>query len=80
MAAKIAETPLTIVRKVGEQDKLFGSVTTMDLESALLENGVTIDRRQIELSEPIKALGEYEVSVKVHKEVTGTLKVSVVAE
>jgi large subunit ribosomal protein L9 len=71
---------VALKRKVGEQDKLYGSVTAMDLAEALAARGLQLDRRSIDLSEPIKTLGEFEVPVKLHSEVVGKLKVKVEAE
>lgn len=70
----------TIPMLVGEQDKLFGSVTTKDIEEALTHEGVKLSRKQILLEEPIKNLGVYTVGVRLHPEVTGKLKVWVVAK
>jgi large subunit ribosomal protein L9 len=78
LAAKVAETSVTIPMQVGEDEKLFGSVTTMEIARLLEAEGLEIDRKLIELSEPIKSLGVHEVTVKLHKEVTATLKVWVV--
>ena len=79
VAAKVAETSITVPMQVGEEDeKLFGSVTTIDIARLLDEEGLDIDRKQIDLSEPIKSLGVHEVPVKLHKEVIATLKVWVV--
>jgi large subunit ribosomal protein L9 len=78
ISAKIAETSVTVPMQVGEDEKLFGSVTNIDVARLLSEEGIDIDRRSIELTEPIKSLGVHEVSVKLHKEVTATLKVWVV--
>jgi large subunit ribosomal protein L9 len=80
VAKRLAETPLTLKRKVGEQEKLYGSVTAIDLVEALAARGVQLDRRLIELAEPIKSLGEFEVPVKVHRDVPARLKVKVEAE
>jgi large subunit ribosomal protein L9 len=80
VAKRLAETPITLKRKVGEQEKLYGSVTAIDLVEALAARGVQLDRRLIELAEPIKTLGEFEVPVKVHREVPARLKVKVEAE
>lgn len=77
---EIKEKMVTIAQKVGEEDKLYGSVTSMDIADEMERMGISIDRRKIILDRPIKSLGEYEVSVKLHPEVTGTLKVVVVAE
>ncbi|MRR05831.1 MAG: 50S ribosomal protein L9 [Deltaproteobacteria bacterium] len=74
---KIEATPLTLVHQAGEADKLFGSVTNMELAEALKNRGLEIDRKIILLSDPIKSLGEYEVPVKLHPDVIATLKVIV---
>ncbi|NMC75650.1 MAG: 50S ribosomal protein L9 [Geobacteraceae bacterium] len=74
-AEKIASTPLSIAHNAGEGDKLFGSVTNMELAEVLKQRGVDIDRKKILLAEPIKHLGEYDVPVKIHPEVTASLKV-----
>jgi large subunit ribosomal protein L9 len=65
---------------VGEEDKLFGSVTAMDIESSLKLEGIEIDRKRINLPEPIKALGIYNIPIKLHPEVTAILKLWVVKE
>jgi large subunit ribosomal protein L9 len=77
---KIAEMVVTISQKAGEEDKLYGSVTTMDIASRLEKQGIAIDRRKIALSKPIKTLGEFEVPVKLYPEVTGSIKVVVTPE
>ena len=69
---------VTIARAVGEEDKLYGSVTTRDIAEALQAQGVTIDAKKIQLAEPIKALGMTEVPVKLGHDVTATIKVWVV--
>jgi len=71
---------LTIRRKAGEGDQLFGSVTSIDLADALAAQGYQIDRRKIHLDEPIKSLGDFDVPVKLHKDVPSTVKVQVVKE
>lgn len=68
---------VTISQKAGENDQLFGSVTTKDIAEALAAKGYTIDRRKIELDEPIKQLGEFKIPVKLHKEVTAEVTVTV---
>jgi large subunit ribosomal protein L9 len=80
VAKRLADTPISLTRKVGEQDKLYGSVTAMDIAEALAARGLTIDRRAIDLAEPIKAVGEFEVGVKLHSEVVGKVKLKVEAE
>jgi len=78
LARRIGELQLTISQKAGEKDKLYGSVTSMDLAAAMAEQGVDLDRRKIKLAEPIKVLGDYEVPIKLHAEVTALLAVSVI--
>ena len=80
VAKRLSDTPITLKRKVGEQDKLYGSVTALDLVEALAQRGVTLDRRLIDLAEPIKTLGDFEVPVKLHRDVPAKLKVKVEAE
>ena len=80
IAKRLSDTPLSFKRKVGEQDKLYGSVTAMDLAEALAGRGVQIDRRAIDLPEPLKTLGDFEVGVKLHSDVVGKVKVKVEAE
>jgi len=64
----------------GEEGKLFGSVTSADIHTQLREQGIEVDRRRIELSEPIKQLGEHKVTVRLHREVRAELRVTVIAE
>ena len=71
---------VTITRLVGEGDKIFGSVTARDIADALSNEGIEIDSRKIVLDAPLKALGVYEVSVKLHRDVVSQLKVWVVAD
>jgi len=79
-ADNIKALSLVIKTKVGEEGKLFGSVTTMDIAAAMQEQGVTIDKRKIHLEEPIKRIGDFTVPVKLHTDVIANLKVTVVAE
>jgi large subunit ribosomal protein L9 len=74
---RVSELVLTFVEKAGEEGKLYGSVTSMDIAEAMEKQGVVIDRRKILLDKPIKALGEFEVQVKIYPTVTGNLKVVV---
>ena len=76
-AARIGAVTLTIAHQAGEEGKLFGSVTNMELAEQLKAQGVEIDRKKIVLAEPIKQLGEYGVTVKIHPEVAANLKVVV---
>lgn len=80
IAQAIEKTSCTIVKSAGESGKLFGSVTSMEIESYLKENGIEVDRKKILLEEPIKSVGTYAVPIKLHPEVTATLKVWVVQE
>src|SRR5579863_2026243 len=71
---------LTFVRKSGEQGTLFGSVTAMDVSEGLAAQGYQIDRRKIQLVNPLKIVGEYDVTIRLHRSVTATIKVKVEAE
>ena len=71
---------LSIARKAGEEGHLFGSVTGQDIVDGLAQQNYTIDRRKIQLDEPIKHIGEYKVPVKLHREVTTNVTLNVVAE
>jgi large subunit ribosomal protein L9 len=77
-AEKINALKLTLSRSVGEDDKLFGSVTSKEIENAAKAAGVTIDRKKMQLAEPLKALGSFEIQVRLMTDVTATLKVEVV--
>ena len=79
-AGNIKALAVTIKAKAGEEGKLFGSVTTMDIAEAAKAQGVIIDKRKIALEEPIKRLGDYTVTVKLHADITAEFKVSVIAE
>ncbi|HSB32746.1 MAG TPA: 50S ribosomal protein L9 [Candidatus Sulfobium mesophilum] len=79
-AEKLSAVTLKIKAKAGEEDKLFGSVTTMDISEAFKAEGFDVDRKKIILAEPIKRLGEYTVEVKVHSEVNASVKVQVVSD
>ena len=80
IAARLAQLDVEIARRVGENDTLYGSVTSADIAQALHAKGFEIDKRKITLPEPLKALGESVVPVKIHRDVTGQIKVRVVAE
>jgi large subunit ribosomal protein L9 len=80
VAKRLADTAVTLKRKVGEQDKLYGSVTALDIAEALAARGLEIDRRAIDLAEPLKTLGDFEVPVKLHSDVVGKAKVKIEAE
>jgi large subunit ribosomal protein L9 len=78
-ADKIKGLSIVIKAKTGEEGKLFGSVTTMDIAEAMKAQGVAIDKRKIVLEEPIKRLGDFTVSIKLHADIAADVKVSVVA-
>lgn len=80
LAMELEKVSVTIQMKVGEEDKLFGTVTNQMIADALSEKGYTIDKRQIDFQDSIKALGIYDVSVKLHPSVTSKVKVWVVRE
>jgi len=80
MATRLNALELTISRKTGENDQLYGSVTNADIGELLAAKGFDIDRRKILLPDPIKALGENTVPVKLHREVTAQLRVTVAKE
>jgi large subunit ribosomal protein L9 len=80
IADRLANVEIEIARRVGETDALFGSVTNADIADALAAKGFELDRRKIQLHDPIKKLGEFTVPVKLHRDVTVSLKVKVVAE
>lgn len=80
LAKKIELVPCTIPVKVGEEDRLFGSVTAQEIADFLKKEGFDVDKRQVELEEPIRQLGVYTVSVKLHPEAAAKLKVWVVKE
>jgi large subunit ribosomal protein L9 len=80
LATKLGSLSLTIARMAGEDDKLFGSVTNGDIAEALAKEGFKVDKRDIELADHLKALGIFEVPVKLHPEVTAIVKVWVVKQ
>jgi large subunit ribosomal protein L9 len=80
VAARIAELDIEIARRVGENDALYGSVTSADVAAALKAKGFDIDKRKIQMPEPLKALGESSIPIKIHHGVVGQVKVRVVAE
>lgn len=79
-AARLGGLEIEIARRVGETDALYGSVTSADIAEALAAKGHEIDRRKLQLGEPIKRLGEFDVPVKLHREISVSIKVKVVAE
>lgn len=77
---RLSDVQITISQKAGEENKLYGSVTSMDIAVQLEKQGIVIDRKKISMDKPIKALGEFEVPIRLNPEVTGTIKVVVVPE
>lgn len=77
LAEELKDVTIKIEMRAGESDRLFGSVTTSDIAEKLLKKGYEVDRKQIHLSEPIKSLGEFDIEIKVHSEVTATIKLIV---
>jgi large subunit ribosomal protein L9 len=80
LAAELETVSVTIPVQVGEEDKIFGTVTTQMIADALKEKGHDIDKRKVEIEEPIKALGIYGVNLKIHQNVNAKIKVWVVRE
>ncbi len=79
-ADRLSALTIRIVQKAGEDGRLFGSVTTKDIEAALKAQGIVVDRRKIQLAEPIKAVGSYPIQVKLVPDVSATLTVEVAAK
>ena len=80
VADRLASVDVVISRKVGETEALYGSVTSGDIADALVAKGFDLDKRKLQLPDPIKKLGEFEVPVKLHRDVITNVKVRVVAE
>lgn len=80
LAEQLQATPCHFVRKAGEEGKLFGSVTSMDIAEALKTAGFEVDRRYIQLDQPLKSLGEFTVAVRLPAETSAALKVTITAE
>jgi large subunit ribosomal protein L9 len=78
--AKLGHLTLSFTRRAGEQGHLFGSVTSADIAADLASKGFEVDRRKIQLSEPLKGLGEYNIAIRLHREVTAHVTVKVLAE
>jgi large subunit ribosomal protein L9 len=77
LATKVAGTSVSLARKAGDDGRLFGAVTSKEIESALAEKGVQVDRRKIQLAEPIKHTGSFEISIKLGYDVVAAIKVEV---
>ncbi len=80
LATKLGDLEITIPVRVGEVDRLYGSVTNLDIANVIESQGYSIDRKKIQLDEPIKALGEFEVSIKLSPDVRAIVKVNVVPQ
>jgi large subunit ribosomal protein L9 len=80
IAERMANVEVVIARKVGETEAMYGSVTAADIAAALAAKGFELDRRKLQLADPIKKLGQFEIPVKLHRDVTATVRVKVVAE
>jgi large subunit ribosomal protein L9 len=80
LAARIGEIELTAAKKAGESGTLYGSVTNTEIAEMLAGKGIEVDRKRIVLDEPIKALGSYEIKVKIHRKVDGIVKLEVTPE
>jgi large subunit ribosomal protein L9 len=80
LSKQLEAVTLTFARKAGEKDHLFGSVTSSDIAEALEQKGFNVDRRKIQLHEPLKSIGEFDVPIRLHRDVTSRIKVTVEKE
>lgn len=80
IAARLSNAEVVIARRVGDTEVLYGSVTSSDIADGLAAKGFEVDRRKLQLAEPIKKIGEYDVPLKLHRDVTAIIKVKVVPE
>jgi large subunit ribosomal protein L9 len=80
LASRLAQVEVVVARRVGDRDTLYGSVTSADIADALGRQGFEIDRRKLQLAEPLKHLGEFSVPIRLHRDVTTPIKVMVVKE
>jgi large subunit ribosomal protein L9 len=80
LAELLAGVSLSLTRKAGENEQLFGSVTSADISEALAAQGYTVEKRKIVLTDPIKLVGEYQIPIRLHREVTATVKLTVQKE
>ena len=78
LAARVEAAEITIARRVGEHDTLYGSVTSADIAEALAGRDVVVDRRRVHLADPLKTLGEHSVAVKIHRDVTANVRIKIV--
>ncbi len=80
LLSRLNDLTLTIKAKAGEEEKLFGSITSMDIVEALKNHGFVIDKRKVLLEEPIKRLGDYSINIKIHQNIVAKVNIKVVAE
>lgn len=80
LAELLATVTLTVARKAGENDQLFGSVTSADISEALAAQGFTVDKRKVQLAEPIKSIGEHQAPIKLHRDIVANVAVTVKKE
>jgi len=80
LAERLSSLTITLSAKAGEEERLFGSITSMDIAEALKKEGFEVERKKILLDEPIKRLGSYAVGIKIHPEVTSKVQINVIAE
>ena len=80
LAQQLSKITIRLARKVGENDVLYGSVTSMDIAEALQVQGFTLDRRKFEMEEALKSLGQHQVNIKLYRDVVATVTVEVVKE
>jgi large subunit ribosomal protein L9 len=80
IATRLADAVISIARRVGETEALYGSVTSADIAEGLAAKGLEVERRKIQLAEPIKQLGEFQVPIRLHRDVTASVKVVVTKE
>ncbi|MCX6615172.1 MAG: 50S ribosomal protein L9 [Acidobacteria bacterium] len=80
LAKMLADVTVVVARKAGEEDQLYGSVTSIDVAEALQAKGYTVDRRKIHVEDPIRTLGEFQVPLRLHHDVEATVKLQVVRE
>ena len=78
LAKKLSKVEITIEVKIGEEEKMFGSITNKDIHKALIDKGFELDKNQISINEPIKALGIYHITINIAKEITSDVKLYVI--
>ncbi len=80
LSSKLSDMTLVIKARAGEEEKLFGSITAMDISEELKKEGFEVDKKKIQLDEPIKRLGDHSVNIKIHQNVSAKLNIKVIAE